>query len=248
MDTWTARWIVKKARSKLLSLFLPSQAECRLTPRPCLTVEIIRCDCSCPSELYTDPMVVLEETGWVSYLEGLGLTYDFLRENSQTLLDLVCEMGYQGEMLTSSAPWDPLFWPVHPAAERVVQYRRLLARLSPTSSPFDETWTPYPYTSIVCDWTDVESGKATLPTCVQDGVCEGHGADDDVAFTSDYFPKDTLTNAEYYLYTDVLNEGLPYIYDNYEWPTCVESGVTIGLTALEHEKPLSSLESFLYHP
>lgn len=33
-----------------------------------------------------------------------------------------------GEMYTSSAPYDPLFWVIHPTAERFLGWRRILGK------------------------------------------------------------------------------------------------------------------------
>lgn len=33
-----------------------------------------------------------------------------------------------GEMFTSAAPYDPLFWVVHPTADRLLGWRRMLGR------------------------------------------------------------------------------------------------------------------------
>lgn len=33
-----------------------------------------------------------------------------------------------GEMYTSAAPYDPLFWVVHPTSDRLLAWRRLLSR------------------------------------------------------------------------------------------------------------------------
>ncbi|CAN0040552.1 unnamed protein product, partial [Laminaria digitata] len=39
---------------------------------------------------------------------------------------VVC-IRHVGDMYTSSAPYDPLFWVIHPAAERLLAWRRKVA-------------------------------------------------------------------------------------------------------------------------
>jgi len=58
--------------------------------------------------------------------------------NWVSLLEELCHFGSAGEMFTSSAPQDPLFWPLHGNAERFVQYLRVLKQEGVIE--FDETW------------------------------------------------------------------------------------------------------------
>jgi len=128
-----------------------------------------------------------------------------------TLLDLLCAVGTPGEMFTSAAPYDPAFWPLHGLADRA-----LLARRS-SSSSFDETWgyahslaTVASDTHLVCDWTAVDAGDATLPECGT-AACEGHRADDLLPFTVDGA---TFTNAGYYRFMAPDSAAFPYVYDS----------------------------------
>jgi hypothetical protein len=36
------------------------------------------------------------------------------------MLSMLCSVGHAGEMFTSAAPYDPLFWPLHGLADRCV--------------------------------------------------------------------------------------------------------------------------------
>merc|ERR1712091_453605 len=66
-------------------------------------------------------------------------------------------VGYPGELFTSAAPQDPLFWPLHGLAERFLQYARVLDALG--AIDLDEAWR-YKHrknvasdTGVVCDWS-----------------------------------------------------------------------------------------------
>ncbi|KAH8066975.1 hypothetical protein JL721_7970 [Aureococcus anophagefferens] len=77
--------------------------------------------------------------------------------SASDILDLVCAVGYPGELFTSAAPQDPLFWPLHGLAERFLQYARVLDALGAIG--LDEAWR-YKHrknvasdTGVVCDWS-----------------------------------------------------------------------------------------------
>ena len=83
--------------------------------------------------------------------------------------------GVAGEMFTSAASFDPTFWPLHGAAERLLDYKRLLLQRGDLQAEdFDESW-GYPafdrtsgaaYVPGICDWSNVSSvSDLTLPTC-----------------------------------------------------------------------------------
>ena len=78
-------------------------------------------------------------------------------------------------MFSSAASFDPTFWPLHGAAERMLSYKRLLVLNGILDeSAFDESW-GYPeynkasgaaYLNGVCDWSGVTSSSdLTLPGC-----------------------------------------------------------------------------------
>ena len=115
-----------------------------------------------------------------------------------TLLGLLCNPRFAGEMYTSAAPWDPAFWLVHPTADRLMQYRRLAAARTSGGAnddggalALDEAWS-YTHdsrapsdTGVVCDWTAADAAAASgaaggalaLPSCAR-GTCPGHAAED----------------------------------------------------------------------
>ena len=151
-----------------------------------------RCMPSCPAEIraqYSSAEALLEAAGVVrdsswstllmnSTFESTTLTYD-------DLLDELCHVGYAGEMFTSAAPQDPLFWSVHGNAERFLQALRWYQEEGFISG-FDQTW-GYEHvasasdTNVVCDWSGVSS-STDMPSCTK-GTCPGHKADDTLPFT-----------------------------------------------------------------
>eukprot|EP00904_Undaria_pinnatifida_P008379 jgi/Undpi1/4671/HiC_scaffold_18.g08025.m1 len=141
------------------------------------------------------------------------------------MLNSLCDVGHVGELYTSSAPYDPLFWVIHPTAERFFSWRRKLAKEQPDEYAFDETW-GYDHgnvigeTGSVCDWSAVKDNSLDMPTCVT-GVCGGHGADDMLPFGIKVDGKIIkMTNVEWldFIYPD--NEDLPYMYNEFAWDHC----------------------------
>ena len=144
-----------------------------------------------------------------------GFTYD-------DLLNEMCHVGHPGEMFTSAAPQDPIFWPLHGLSERFVQLIRILAARNILS--FDESW-GYNHipkvlsdTNVVCDW----SSAGDHPVCVRNTTCPGHRADDLLPFTDlSWAPETSFTNVEFFSAIDPSNTDLPYVYDNLAtWPAC----------------------------
>ncbi|KAK7249877.1 regulator of chromosome condensation [Aureococcus anophagefferens] len=58
------------------------------------------------------------------WLEKLRREANFTEDDA---LRLLCAVGTPGELFTSAAPQDPLFWPLHGNAERFLSYARALA-------------------------------------------------------------------------------------------------------------------------
>lgn len=133
--------------------------------------------------------------------------------------------GQVGEMYSSAAPYDPLFWIVHPTAERLLHYRKLRAT---TGVTFDETWgyttddAAASDTGLVCDWDSVES---RLPECTMD-ECSGHGQNDTLSFKVDgkYW-----SNQDFYdMYLSPTSEESPYLYENFGYTACDSQGISFG--------------------
>jgi hypothetical protein len=83
--------------------------------------------------------------------------------------------GIIGEMFSSAAAYDPLFWPLHGQLERLLSLKRL--RVSNgiiESNAFNETWAwnhdrVAPYLHGRCDWSAVKDvADLTLPSCSYD--------------------------------------------------------------------------------
>jgi len=148
------------------------------------------------------------------------------------MLQEICHMGTPGEMLTSAAPQDPLFWPVHGNSERFVQYLRVLKEEKVVD--FDETW-GYVFTTgapgntgRVCDWSNVDV-ITDMPNCTF-ATCPGHKADDLMPFTHLYPEQGEklLSNAEFYAMISPYNEDLPYVYDSMStWKGCPEESLLV---------------------
>jgi len=157
----------------------------------------------------------------------------------EDLLTKLCNPGQVGEMYSSSAPYDPLFWVLHTTSERLLQYRRLKAVASAKDNvtmPFDETWGYSHMDSdsdigVVCDWSSVSASDPTsVPVCTK-GTCSGHKANDklpfDLSAVSKKLGKGT-TNQELYDWLSPTNPNIPYVYDTFKYEHCMAAGVDVG--------------------
>eukprot|EP00595_Chromulina_sp_UTEXLB2642_P000635 CAMPEP_0196765246 /NCGR_PEP_ID=MMETSP1095-20130614/7870_1 /TAXON_ID=96789 ORGANISM="Chromulina nebulosa, Strain UTEXLB2642" /NCGR_SAMPLE_ID=MMETSP1095 /ASSEMBLY_ACC=CAM_ASM_000446 /LENGTH=405 /DNA_ID=CAMNT_0042122971 /DNA_START=677 /DNA_END=1894 /DNA_ORIENTATION=- len=137
-----------------------------------------------------------------------------------------------GDMFTSSAPYDPTFWSVHGASERLLDYKRILVTQGDVTD-FDETWA-YDrgdgraiYLYGVCDWSNVkDSSDLTLPTCDMEQVCSGHFENDLLEFSNFLNNEDTYTNIEFYDFIHPWNDDLPYTYDTFDYDYCANEGMS----------------------
>ncbi|CAM9781684.1 unnamed protein product, partial [Phaeothamnion confervicola] len=160
---------------------------------------------------------------------GIELDDDATDAFWERMLAALCNAGHVGEMYTPSAPYDPIFWILHPAAERLLGARRLLGR----DSAFDETW-GYTHKAwvagdmgVVCDWDDVRE-FTDLPKCTQ-ATCGGHSEDDVLPFLFSLGGETgvKLTNAELLALTVPTNDALPYMYADYDWDWCGAQGIDL---------------------
>ncbi|CAM9131049.1 unnamed protein product, partial [Discosporangium mesarthrocarpum] len=131
-----------------------------------------------------------------------------------------------GDHVQSSSPLDPTFWPLHPTMERLWQYKVLSGTMT------DTTW---PDSSAV--YTDEDGEEYEIVVASTDsGTCLGHGGSDKFPFGfGDHItdlmvniwhePKfEEYTNREVLAALDPNFNGLPYIYDTFEWTHCEEQG------------------------
>ncbi|KAJ8610812.1 hypothetical protein CTAYLR_006440 [Chrysophaeum taylorii] len=207
----------------LFAKFLWRQGYARCPDKCSMDTPQDQCRCSCPTEIVGGRSArdVLNASGAFdlnAFVDVKGISYD-------DILEGLCGIGFPGEMFTSAAPQDPLFWPLHGNAERFLQYARILEAKGVLR--YDETW-GYDHsadlasdTGVVCDWTDVTGMQ--MPKCVP-ATCPGHREDDLLPFDN-LFPgaePRVFTNAEFFF--DIINpasNAMPYVYDTLtSWPGC----------------------------
>lgn len=195
----------------------------------------VDCSCSCPSDVFSgkeDSFRFLHALGLLSLDMWLNEPKFYTTANITIteIADLLCHVGHAGEMFTSAAPYDPLFWSLHGTSERFLSFKRLLAWLGKTE--LDETW-GYRHvnnlpsdTGVVCNWTGTSGMQ--LPECRKD-TCSGHRADDLLPMVLNDAagqPK-RMTNQEFYEFTSPLNSMLPYMYDSFiHWSGCKEQNIS----------------------
>jgi hypothetical protein len=158
---------------------------------------------------------LLAETIW-KHLDDYGFDHT-------DLLEALCSVGHPGEMFSSAAPYDPIFWPLHGTAERFMGLMRVSKARGMVN--FSEKWgyshsTENPSdTQTFCDWEGVEGFDR--PTCTR-ASCTGHREDDTLPFEQLWDGQTSLyTNAEFYSLTDPSNDELTYMYDSLEyWSGC----------------------------
>lgn len=214
------------------------------------------CECSCPSDVVDERSAyqILNETDVLHWIDQVSpmIYYDTkeLRYRIKNLeaphedkqwhlvLQSLCSPAYVGELYTSNAPYDPLFWPIHTTAERLMNWKRILTNLGYVD--FDQTWgykhpanTPSD-TGVVCDWDRIDSAAATLPRC-EVSECEGHAADDVLPSGNFTGAGEVYTNQEFYNFMDPYNADLPYLYDNFEWSYCDEQGYRMSSVNWFHD-------------
>ena len=113
-----------------------------------------------------------------------------------------------GDSLESASPADVSFWPTHPTVDRLFQWRRLNGMES-------------------MHWPD---GKAWSVEGTKISYCQGHDTGDILPFTFLFESHDgPYSNKELVDLMDPTGADSPYIYDNFEWPHCVDEGYSADL-------------------
>ena len=134
-DAWAAYLSTQKSNDYwlLLSKYLWRQGyvEC---PAACSDdAPRSACACACPAldagDLDAATILVDSDVADLAppqgqWLEKLRRETNFTEDDA---LRLLCAVGTPGELFTSAAPQDPLFWPLHGNAERFLAYARALA-------------------------------------------------------------------------------------------------------------------------
>ena len=186
------------------------------------------CACDCPDSVLGDrnALDVLNDVGFTTIyslydqqlIEGVGLDYE-------EILGMLCHVGHAGEMFTSAAPYDPLFWVLHGAAERFVQLVRLMADKSlltlDATYGYEHSNNILSDTNTVCDWSGVDVDVG-MPSCVK-GTCPGHKADDLLPFESVLGERGQTFYSNTDFWTEIAPSSgtLPYVYDKLTtWPGC----------------------------
>lgn len=207
------------------------------------------CTCTCPTqylEARTPYDIVVHDTGvmhWMSMYSNGKIYYSSdddayhianytSAEESRAwgdMYDALCNPGWVGDMYTSAAPADPIFFVIHTTAERFLWTRILLSNENPAKWPFNASWgydhtlelTPSD-TGKVCYWDNI-NGTLELPSCNWE-TCPGHRLHDAIPFGDFLDDGETYTNSQFWDLMQPTNEKLPYTYDTFEYPWCTKSG------------------------
>ena len=208
------------------------------------------CKCAVPQEY-------IDEYGAETLLTNTNIIYalasDLVDADDELYLKTlraVEDPGIAGEMFSSAASFDPSFWPLHGAMERLLDLKRIYVATGELTN-FDETWAFVTYNKAsgaayldgVCDWSKVAgSGDLTLPTCTLDVICDGHNENDVLEFAG-FTGGDSYTNAEFYDFIHPWSDDLPYTYDTFDYDYCDEQ-VRWGPSP----QPLAPLSAALFSP
>lgn len=198
-------------------------------PTDCAAGE--ECLCKVPDE-YIDTYgayYILDSSGVMLAGERF-IDDDYTDDEYELIVRTIEDPGVAGEMFSSSAPYDPTFWPLHGTIERLLGLKRIkLSQGEITSDDFDETWgydtDNYLYLVGICDWSAVQSNDdLTLPTCnmSSSAICPGHNENDVLEFTNFQGQGETYTNAELYKFIHPWNDDLPYTYDAFDYDYCYD--------------------------
>eukprot|EP01034_Spumella_vulgaris_P033062 gene33062-40805_t len=159
----------------------------------CSTDKPAACKCAIPQE-YIDTY----GAKGVLELASIVTNYpDFEDASEEELLELIHAIedpGVVGDMFTSGASFDPTFWPLHGAAERLLGLKRSMISAGTLKTTFVESWTVpnrnsglVSYSPIflngVCDWSGVKSvTDLTFPSCTANTACTGQAENDLLEF------------------------------------------------------------------
>ncbi|CAM9760402.1 unnamed protein product [Ectocarpus sp. 12 AP-2014] len=156
---------------------------------------------------------------------------DYDDETKRQVVAAVCASAiYDGDHLHAGSSLDPTFWPMHPTIERLFMFSSLTGQLTNFHWPDSEL-----------SYTNTNGDTVVETTSDYGDKCYGHGG-------SDVFPfglldnvddalkiktgmqgngetGNTLTNREALAIMDGRFNNLPYVYDNFKWDHCLDSGI-----------------------
>jgi hypothetical protein len=202
-------------------------------PSNCTSTESCRCSV---------PDAYLDEYGAYALLQQAYTLYpimargyiDSIGSHSESfytsILKAVEHPGNAGEMYSSNAAWDPLFWLIHGTMERIMGLKRVLVSQGDVTS-FDEAWgyTAWDkydgdvYLNGRCDWSEVSDVEdLTLPSCSSNFTCSGHAADDTMSFSNFLGKDETYTNRDFYDFIHPWNDDLPYVFESLDFDYCID--------------------------
>uniref|UniRef100_A0A7S2FFR2 Tyrosinase copper-binding domain-containing protein n=1 Tax=Octactis speculum TaxID=3111310 RepID=A0A7S2FFR2_9STRA len=208
------------------------------------------CACSCPivDEIYNSGNLtasfaydLMDSTGLWSMIDTLcdwcldynetSGKYEFsgtmtgsTQEEELTILFtlLTCHPGHVSQMGTPLAgPNDPLFWPIHGAFERVIDYLRLTGNTTHDCAVVDSCTSSAENRKIRWDYDD---DPLCVPMLVNGTQQIGQGWHDILPFSGFLGDESShdYSNEELWQLFDPLNPRLTYIYDSFDWEHCHE--------------------------
>ena len=167
---------------------------------------------------------------------------DWTHQDKKELLKYLASVYNVGDMLTSSAAYDPTFWPLHGQIEKLVGLKRI--NTASGTDSFDMTLAFTGSTIAlegVCDWSDVATSETeVMPACDSTASCYGHGDNDLLEFFG--FDEDytlSWTNQEFLDWIDPWNDQLPYVYDTFKFDYCDDTGYPVGVDGVDYLNPYS---------
>ena len=198
--------------AKQKNLFRAGDIHC---PSYCsLDTPEVDCRCQCPGI-----HGMIHSGKYHTLLDIFMLSFDpylynrFGEDVSEVIYKLLCNFyddtfAVMGDSLESASPADVSFWPTHPTVDRLFQWRRLNGMES-------------------MHWPD---GKAWSVEGTKISYCQGHDTGDILPFTELFEGHDgPYSNKELVDLMDPTGADSPYIYDNFEWPHCLDEGYSIDL-------------------
>ncbi|KAH8046949.1 hypothetical protein JL720_16235 [Aureococcus anophagefferens] len=117
-------WVAPLAENEdwflLASKYMWRQGYVRCPETCSMDAPVADCFCECPSDVLAGHVADggAEPTGVLGLFGGDAPTFNSYGISDDQLLSELCHVGLPGEMFTSAAPQDPIFWPLHGNAER----------------------------------------------------------------------------------------------------------------------------------